>query len=437
MARTATMARTIYFRLVLALITAVTYPATVTGGGNTETPEPAADRNDLSIPAPGALPTDPPIPREALPRQFLDQAVSARAGGEFSTDFSRSTISFADVLSGGPPKDGIPAIDNPQFVSVERARDWVRGREPVLVIEAALAARRDGADDALSDEAAAHIYPLQVLTWHEIVNDVVGGVPVAVTYCPLCNTGIAFDRRHHGAVLDFGTTGRLRFSNLIMYDRRTESWWQQASGEAVAGFFAGTQLRFVPVMMLSFDEAADMWPEAAVLSRDTGFNRAYGSNPYVGYDSADRPFLFRPPVGGGSHAVNGDRSLMERVVSLEHNGESTAVAYPVLSQEQLVEFALGGARFVAIWEAGTASALDTATIADGDDVGSANIFFARTLEGEPVELLVRNGEVVDRGTGSRWNAAGRALDGPREGARLDPAPGVQHFWFSHAALVAE
>ena len=107
MARTATMARTIYFRLVLALITAVTYPATVTGGGNTETPEPAADRNDLSVPAPGALPTDPPIPREALPRQFLDQAVPARAGGEFSTDFSRSTISFADVLSGGPPKDGI------------------------------------------------------------------------------------------------------------------------------------------------------------------------------------------------------------------------------------------------------------------------------------------------------------------------------------------
>ncbi len=432
-----TVPRTLPFRIALVLAAAAVYPVSVIAVGSAEAPEPSAGRDDVSVVAPGALPTSPPVARMDLPEEFLDQGVPGRAGNEFSTDFSRSTISFADVLSGGPPKDGIPAIDDPQFVSVEAAREWVHRREPVLVIESAVVARRDGEDDPLHDEAAAHIYPLQVLTWHEIVNDVVGGVPVTVTYCPLCNTGIAFDRRHHGAVLDFGTTGRLRFSNLIMYDRQTESWWQQASGDAVAGFFAGTRLRFVPVMMLSFDEAAEMWPEAAVLSRNTGFNRAYGSNPYVGYDSAERPFLFRPPVGGGSPSINGEWSLMERVVSLEHNGESTALAYPVLSRERVVEFTLGGERFAAIWEAGTASALDTARIAEGDDVGSANVFFARTTEGEPVELSARGGEVVDRATGSRWNAAGRAVDGPREGLRLDPAPGVQHFWFSHTALIAE
>lgn len=430
-----TIPRTIHTKIALVLAaTVVLYPTTLIAGGNTEVPEPPPADEGTPVVDSSTLPSDPPVAKEDLPRQFIDSAAPGRAESEFRTDFSRATVSFADILSGGPPKDGIPAIDDPQFVSVEQARAWVEGREPVLVIESARVAR---SDDDVRDAAGVHIYPLQVLTWHEIVNDVVGGVPVAVTYCPLCNTGIAFDRRHHGAVLDFGTTGRLRFSNLIMYDRQTESWWQQASGDAVAGFFAGTRLRFVPVMMLSFEEAAEMWPDAAVLSRNTGFNRAYGSNPYVGYDSTERPFLFRPPVGGGSPTINGEWGLMERVLSLEHNGESTAVAYSVLRQERVVELTLGGEQFVAIWEAGTASALDTARIAEGDDVGSANIFFARTLTGESVELEVRNGTVVDRRTGSRWNAAGRALDGAREGSRLDPAPGVQHFWFSHAALVAE
>ncbi|NIN68937.1 MAG: DUF3179 domain-containing protein, partial [Anaerolineae bacterium] len=141
---------------------------------------------------------------------------------------------YSEILSGGPPKDGIPAIDAPKFISVEEADEWLQPQEPVVLVQ-------------VGDDARA--YPIQILMWHEIVNDTIGEVPVAVTYCPLCNTGVAFERTFDGQVLDFGTTGRLRYSNLIMYDRQTETWWQQATGEGIVGEYALRQLTFVPASM--------------------------------------------------------------------------------------------------------------------------------------------------------------------------------------------
>jgi DNA-directed RNA polymerase subunit K/omega len=158
----------------------------------------------------------------------------------FTTDFSRATVSGDRIRAGGPPKDGIPAIDNPVFVAVSEI-DWIGEDEPVLVVSA---------------DGVTHIYPLQILTFHEIVNDVVGNTPLAVTFCPLCNTGIVFEREFDGRVLDFGTTGRLRYSNLLMHERQTETWWQQATGEAVVGEYAGRQLAFHPVMMIPWDVAS-------------------------------------------------------------------------------------------------------------------------------------------------------------------------------------
>ena len=151
------------------------------------------------------------------------------AEGEFATDFTKHSVPYSEILSGGPPRDGIPAIDDPRFVSVEEAESWLEPREPVILF-------RIGND--------VRAYPIQIVMWHEIVNDTVGGVPVVVTFCPLCNTAIAFDRTVEGRELTFGTTGRLRFSNLIMYDRQTESWWQQATGDAIVGKFTGKQLDF-------------------------------------------------------------------------------------------------------------------------------------------------------------------------------------------------
>ena len=168
----------------------------------------------------------------ALPASALGQF-----GDEWKTDFSRHTVPLDEIVSGGPPKDGIPAIDHPMFVAVHEADRWLGQREPVVVVR-------------LGDETKA--YPLQILIWHEIVNDVVGATPVAVTYCPLCNTALAFDRRLDGRVLDFGTTGRLRYSDLVMYDRQTESWWQQATGEAIVGSLAGAELTFIPAPLVSW-----------------------------------------------------------------------------------------------------------------------------------------------------------------------------------------
>ncbi|MDQ4106365.1 MAG: DUF3179 domain-containing protein, partial [Actinomycetota bacterium] len=166
--------------------------------------------------------------RERPAATSADKEPPAGAGREFETDFSRHSVPYSEIRSGGPPKDGIPAIDEPRFVGVAEADRWLETREPVILLRVA-------------DKVRA--YPIQIIMWHEIVNDTVGGVPVAVTFCPLCNTAIAFERTVEGRELDFGTTGRLRFSNLIMYDHQTESWWQQATGEAIAGELTGKQLK--------------------------------------------------------------------------------------------------------------------------------------------------------------------------------------------------
>ena len=175
------------------------------------------------------------------------------------TDFSKSLVDLDEILSGGPPKDGIPSIDKPQFVTAKTAAGWLDPREPVVVISI-------GTD--------VRAYPIQILMWHEIANDTVGGIPVSVTFCPLCNATIVFDRRLQGRVLDFGTTGRLRKSDLVMYDRQTETWWQQFSGRAIVGELVGKKLTRIPASIVAFDDFHKDHPQGKVLSRQTGHSRA-------------------------------------------------------------------------------------------------------------------------------------------------------------------
>ncbi|MFZ5820172.1 MAG: DUF3179 domain-containing (seleno)protein [Chloroflexota bacterium] len=197
---------------------------------------------------PEAATTEPPtlLPVESPP---------GGAENEFSTDFSKHSVPYAEILSGGPPKDGIPAIDNPKFQSIHDADEWLEDREPVVFLEVA---------------GEARAYPIQILMWHEIVNDNVNGKPLAISFCPLCNTAIAFERTVRGQTLDFGTTGRLRFSNLIMYDRQTETWWQQASGDAIAGEFTGTQLAYYPAAIISWADFLDSSSKCNFAGRKRG-----------------------------------------------------------------------------------------------------------------------------------------------------------------------
>ena len=257
-----------------------------------------------------------------------------------ATDFSLSAVSFDEIMSGGPPKDGIPAIDDPVFAPAGEI-EGLADTEPVISF-------------FVGDDQRA--YPMQILIWHEIVNDTVGGIPIAVTFCPLCNSAVVFDRRVRDAVLDFGTTGKLRNSDLVMYDRQTESWWQQFTGEGIVGIHTGTALKRLPSRVESFARFRERaGAEARVLVPTREGARAYGMNPYASYDSSSRPFLYSGDLPEGIEPL-------ARVVVVE--GEAWSL--------QLIREAGRYERgdLVITWESGQNSALDSRRIAKGKDVGN-------------------------------------------------------------------
>lgn len=345
--------------------------------------------------------------------QSPENQAPSGAQREFKTDFSKHSVPYTEILSGGPPKDGIAAIDNPKFVAVDDADEWLKDKEPVVLLR-------------LEDDARA--YPIQVLMWHEIVNDVVGDVPVVVSFCPLCNTAIAFESRLDDWVFDFGTTGRLRYSNLVMYDRQTETWWQQATGEAIAGELTGRQLKFLPAAIISWKEFKSSHSDGKVLSKDTGFSRDYGRNPYVGYDDIDRsPFLYQGPP------TDGRLRPMTRVVTVELNGETVAYPYNVLQKARVVNDTVGNEPIAVFWQKGTASALDKGSVASGRDIGAADTY-SRELNGQVLTFSYREQSIVDDQTGSTWNILGQAVKGELAKQRLTPVVNVNHFWFSWAAF---
>ena len=368
-------------------------------------------------PAPTRTPTPPAI-ESSPPATALEPGERPPAGAvsQFNTDFTIHSVPYDEILSGGPPKDGIPAIDAPKFVSVEEADEWLSPQEPVILVE-------------IGDLAKA--YPIQILMWHEIVNDVIGDVPVTVTFCPLCNTGIAFERRFDGQVLDFGTTGRLRFSNLIMYDRQTETWWQQATGEGIVGKYTGRQLTFVPASMISWKDFMDAHPGAEVLSRDTGQSRDYGRNPYTGYDEVDRsPFLYDGPETPDALPP------MARVVTIELNDEAVAYPFDLLQKVRVVNDTVGGVPIVVLWAPGTASALDAGSVAGGADVGAATTY-SRELDGKTLTFAVDGDRIIDEQTGTEWDVLGNGTSGSLAGQQLEPVVSINHFWFSWVAFKPE
>jgi Protein of unknown function (DUF3179) len=328
-----------------------------------------------------------------------------------------STIELTDFVSGGPGRDGIPPLDTPKFVAQPEANAWVKDNEPVIVYE---------------NGGVVRAYPIQILTWHEIVNDVVGGKAVTITFCPLCNTAIAFDRTVDGKTLTFGTSGILRKSNLVMWDRQTESLWQQFDGDALVGDFAGKKLTKLPVLLTSYAEFKAAYPATAqVLSKDTGFTRDYGRNPYAGYDDVSQnPFLFEG-------VPDGRLNPMERVVTVNLNGQYAAYPFADLREKQVINDNFGGKDLVVFWKSGTASALDQSRIAGSRDIGSTGVYEAvldgRKLTFEPVSA--GSGNFKDKETGSTWNLAGKATGGTLKDKQLKPLVHGNDFWFVWAAFL--
>ena len=332
--------------------------------------------------------------------------------GVWQTDFSKRSVPYAEIFSGGVPRDGIPPLDNPQFTTVADADQWLEAQEPVIAFE-------------LNGDAKA--YPLQILTWHEIVNDTVGGVPVVATFCPLCNSAIVFERTLGGVVYDFGVSGKLRNSDLIMWDRQTESWWQQLTGAAIVGELTGQRLPLLPSSIVAWQDFKAAYPAAAVLSRETGHRRDYGSNPYVGYDRVDQPpFLF--------FGRQDDRLLpMERVAALTVGEAAAAFPFSLLEREGVVHYRVGGRDLAVFFQPGARSALDGRAIADSKEVGATGVF-DRELAGQRLTFQWDGEGFTDAETGSRWNILGQATDGPLAGGQLTPIVHANHFWFAWAAF---
>ena len=330
----------------------------------------------------------------------------------WKTDFSRHTVSFNEIRSGGVPRDGIPPLDQPRFTTAREAKAWLGDREPVIAFEL---------------NGVARAYPLQIMTWHEIVNDVVAGVPVTVTFCPLCNSAIVFDRTLNGVVYDFGTSGKLRNSDLVMWDRQTETWWQQFTGEGIVGELAGQRLEFLPASIVSFQDFREAYPEGDILSRSTGFSRPYGQNPYAGYDDADKsPFLFTGETDG--------RLLpKERVVAVTIGDVDAAFPFSILEKERVVEYTVNGQDLVTFFKSGTTSALNKSSIRDSKDVGATGVFDPN-VDGRKLTFRADGDTFVDVETGSVWNILGQAIEGPLAGAQLEPIVHANHFWFAWGAF---
>jgi len=364
----------------------------------------------------------PPSETENRSSSELDCEEPFGAGGPLfptsywqKTNFCIHSIDYNELLSGGPPPDGIPAIDNPGFVTTQEADEWLEDVEPVISF-------------VVGEDARA--YPLQIMTWHEIVNDTVGDIPIVVTFCPLCNTALVFERPEiNGERLTFGTSGLLRKSDLVMYDRQTESFWQQFSGEAIVGDLTGSQLQFLPAGISSWVDFKSRFPDGSVLSRETGFNRSYGRNPYPGYDNINNtPFAF-------AEEPNGDILPMARVIGItDVNGPPVSYLLSRLEEERTINDQIGEISLAVFWKSGTASALDSSQIVLGKDVGSVGVFKA-DLDGQVLTFQSpEDGVFIDQETGSTWDIFGTAINGPLAGSQLEPIPYHSTFWFAWSAF---
>jgi hypothetical protein len=312
-----------------------------------------------------------------------------------TTDGTRHTVPLDQIVAGGPPKDGIPSIDNPKFESTGAADRYLKN---------------DGFGLSVEVDGEYRYYPYQILVWHEIVNDTFNDKPLLVTYCPLCFTGIVFERTVDGEPVAFGTSGKLWNSNLVMYDRKTDSYWSQVMGESIVGPKAGTRLKHYPAETIRWDEWRDEHPDGEVLSRDTGIRRDYTRDPYGNYyENQDVMF----PLTN-----NDDRlSVKTRIFGVRINDQRKAYPWSTIENERLIEDTVGGEPILIVYD---------------EDSGSSK-GFKRTLDGEVLDFRLDDGVLKDVNTDSEWSFDGEAVGGELQGETLEPIVLEGGYWFSWAA----
>jgi len=325
---------------------------------------------------------------------------------EWKTDFNKHVIDFAEIKSSPAwPKDMHPAIHNPEFSAVKDAGNWLASGSPVI---------------SFIHKGKARAYPLEVLLYHEIANDEVLDLPIAVTYCPLCNTAIVFNRHVNGQILSFGVAGVLRKSNLVMYDRSTDSWWQQVTGQGIIGKMAGVILEKFPSQVISFEQFSQAYPKGRILTPYFwGTNRYYKG--YDDIDSGNKPKYCPDKIDTRLHPT-------ERLVTLEIKGEIYAYPYSETSRLRVINDELAGTSLVIFHSPGAVSPVDSNEIAQSREVGSTGVF-DRKVDGEMLSFSYKEGRIRDDQTGSFWDITGRCEEGRLEGKELEKIVHGDDFWF--------
>jgi hypothetical protein len=313
------------------------------------------------------------------------------------TDGVKHLIPLEKIKGGGPPKDGIPSIDHPVFTDVENSQ-FMSDSDTVIGLE-------------INGESKA--YPIFILVWHEIVNDRIGGIPVSVTYCPLCYTNQVFERMIDGQEVEFGTSGKLYNSNLLMYDRYTESYWSQALGMAVKGELSGYQLDLVPFDVITWGDWKRLHPDTLILTTDTGHIRSYATDPYGNYYTEPR-IMF--PV------EHSDDRLFPKEIIIGFNEDGIYKAYKQndIESNVVINDSIGGTHVMLV------------------SLFSENSrAFLRVVDDIELEFVFDNGKIIDMQTKSEWNYNGLSISGELEGIQLKRMPIEPGFWFEWVAFHPE
>jgi len=310
------------------------------------------------------------------------------------TNGIKHNIPLDKIKGGGPPKDGIPSIDNPVFANVPDSQ-FMSDSDTVIGLE-------------INGETKA--YPIFILVWHEIINDKVGGIPVAVTYCPLCYTNQVFERLIDGQEVEFGTSGKLYNSNLLMYDRLTESYWSQALGIAVKGELTGYELNLIPFDVITWGDWKKLHPDTVVLTTDTGYIRSYATDPYGNYYTEPR-IMF--PV------EHSDDRMHPKEIIIGFNQDHIYKAY----KQNDIEL----------------------NIIINDSIGETPVMlislysensraFERTINELVLNFEYVDGKILDLQTNSEWNYDGLSISGEYQGVQLKRMPIEPGFWFEWFAF---
>jgi hypothetical protein len=310
------------------------------------------------------------------------------------TDGVLHLIPLDKIKGGGPPKDGIPSVDHPKFAPVEDSQ-FMSDSDTVIGLE-------------INGDARA--YPIFILVWHEIVNDKVGGTPVSVTYCPLCYTNQVFERIIDGQEVEFGTSGKLYNSNLLMYDRLTESYWSQALGTAVKGDLTGYQLNLVPFDVITWGDWKKLYPDTLVLTTDTGHIRSYATDPYGNYYTEPR-IMF--PVENYDDRLN----PKEIVIGFSQDGIYKAYKQNDIESEIVINDAIG-----------SVSVMLVSMFSENSRA------FDRTVNDSVLDFVYEDGKFFDIQTKSEWTYDGLSISGDYQGNQLDRLPIEPGFWFEWVAF---